>query len=211
MKKIATITFHAAYNYGSNLQAYALQEHAKKICNNNCMYEIINLRNEKQKELNAIYRKRKGIKPLIKNIITLFYNRKIEVKCNRFENFITENLNITREYSNLEELKKANFDYDYYISGSDQLWNLNAYDFDWANYLEFVNNGKKISYAASFGPKQLFWSEDEKKRIANDLKKYDCISVREQASFDHVKALTGIEPEINVDPTMLLTKEEWEN
>lgn len=211
MKKISTITFHAAYNYGSNLQAYALQEYVKKICNNDCIYEIINLRNEKQKELNAIFKRRIKIKPIVRDIITLFHKRKIKVKSNRFEDFITNCLNITKEYNNLEELKKANFKYDYYISGSDQLWNLNAYDFDWANYLEFVNDGKKISYGASFGPKQLVWTEEDKKRIANDLKKYDNISVREQASFENVKALTGREADINIDPTMLLTKEEWNN
>ena len=33
MKKIATITFHGAHNYGSNLQSYALQEYIKKFKN----------------------------------------------------------------------------------------------------------------------------------------------------------------------------------
>ena len=33
MKKIGTITFHSPYNYGSSLQAYALQETVIKIVN----------------------------------------------------------------------------------------------------------------------------------------------------------------------------------
>lgn len=69
--------------------------------------------------------------------------------------------------------------------------------------------GKKISYAASFGPKAQVWSEDEKKRVKDDLLKFDCLSVREQGSYNNVKELTGIKPNINVDPTMLLNSDEW--
>ena len=210
MKKIATITFHASYNYGSNLQAYALQEYVKKICENKCEYKIINLRNIKNKEMYSMYRKEKRFLSQMKNLITFINRKELKIKSERFEEFINKRLNVTKEYESLEELKKANFDYDYYISGSDQLWNLNAYDFDWANYLEFVNKGKKISYAASFGPKEQRWNEQEKTRVARNLKKYDNISVREQGSFNNVKTLTGIEPEINVDPTMLLNKYEWD-
>ena len=209
MKTIGTITFHSSYNYGSNLQAYALQEYVKKICKNECEYKIINLRNIKNKEMYSMYKRKKRISSQIKNIVTFINRSKIKEKNKKFEKFINQELNVTKEYESLEELKKANLDYDYYISGSDQLWNLNAYDFDWANYLEFVNKGKKISYAASFGPKEQKWNDQEKVRVANDLKKYDNLSVRDQISFENVRALTGRDAEINIDPTMLLTKEEW--
>lgn len=51
MKKIATITFHASYNYGSCLQAYALQEYIKILCGHECVYNIINLRTDIQKKM----------------------------------------------------------------------------------------------------------------------------------------------------------------
>ena len=51
MKRIGTITFHASYNYGSCLQAYALQEYVKKICKEDCDYKIINLRTDIQKNM----------------------------------------------------------------------------------------------------------------------------------------------------------------
>ena len=59
MKKISTITFHSSYNYGSCLQAYALQEYIKKL-DNDCEYKIINLRTEIQKEMykNVFQKKR---------------------------------------------------------------------------------------------------------------------------------------------------------
>ena len=46
--KTATITFHAAHNYGSMLQAYALQQIILRLGHSN---EIINLRTERQKQL----------------------------------------------------------------------------------------------------------------------------------------------------------------
>lgn len=210
MKKIATITFHSSYNYGSNLQAYALQEYIKKICNNNCEYKIINLRTNVQKEMYDLLFHKKNIKNLIKYLLLFKYMKQLKTKKQYFEKFINERLNLTKEYITLEELKQENFNFDYYISGSDQLWNLNAIDFDWAYYLEFVKSKNKISYAASFGSRELELSLNEKDRVKEDLEKYKNISVREKGSYDNVYKLTGIKPKVNIDPTLLLTKVEWE-
>lgn len=208
MKKIATITFHAAYNFGSVLQAYALQEYIKKLIPSS-QYEIINLRTNFQKEKYRTPFEKKDIKSIIKSIILIREKKAIQTKNILFEKFINEKLNITKEFNSLDELNKENFTYDYYISGSDQLWNLKAPDFDWANYLEFVKKGKRIAYAASFGPSSQSWNEEQKNRVKKDLLKYDNISVREQGSFDNVKNLIGKEPIINIDPTFLLNKDNW--
>ena len=208
-KKIGTITFHSSYNYGSNLQAYALQTFIEKICRNNCKYEIINLRTNIQKSMYKLCFEKPELKYIIKSIIFYFKKADLTERNRKFEEFIQNELKITKEYSSLDELKKASFDYDYYISGSDQLWNLNAIDFDWANFLEFTNKGKKISYAASFGPKAQKWTKEEQLRVKKDLLDYKCISVRDEASYNNVFKLTGLKPEINVDPTMLLTIDEW--
>lgn len=210
MKKILTITFHASYNYGSCLQAYALQEYVKKLENYECDYKIINLRTDIQKQMYKNCYEKNDFRSNIKKILFLKEKKAILIKKDKFEKFLKDYLSLTQEYSSLEKIKKDNIKSDYYLAGSDQLWNLQANDFDWANYLEFVNNGKKISYAASFGPKVQQWNEEEKKRIKRDLQKFDMLSVREQGSFNNVKELIGNEPEINVDPTMLLDKEEWE-
>ena len=210
MKRIATITFHASYNYGSNLQAYALQEYIKKISNGNCEYKIINLRTDKQKEMYKTFFEKKGVLNQIKSNMFFYYKKTLLRKKELFENFINNKLNITKEYKSLEDLKNEDLKYDYYIAGSDQLWNIRSKDFDWSNFLEFASNGKKISYAASFGPKKLELLPAEKERIKEDLLKFDEISVREQGSFESVKNIVNINSEINIDPTMLLNKLDWE-
>lgn len=209
MKKIGTITFHSSYNYGSHLQAYALQEFVKKISDEPIEYKIINLRTDIQKDMYKNVFEKGSIKNYIKRIILFNQKKALFNKAQSFEKFLNEKLQVTKEYNSYNELMQENFDYDYYISGSDQLWNLQARDFDWSNYLEFVKKGKKISYSASFGPKSQQWNEKEKTRIANDLKQYSYLSVREKGSFENIKRLTNIESEIHVDPTMLLAKDEW--
>ena len=65
MKKVGIITVHAAHNYGSCLQAYALQ---RKIAEMGYDCEIINLRLPIQKEIYQVFTKRKNVK---KNTISL--------------------------------------------------------------------------------------------------------------------------------------------
>lgn len=210
MKKILTITFHSSYNYGSNLQAYALQEYIKRLYGNKCNYQIINFRTKKQKEMYKSFFLKHDLKSIIKRILFFRYKKQLYKKEELFEKFIKENLNITKEYNSLEELNEENWDADYYLAGSDQLWNLQALDFDWAYFLEFIKSGVKISYAASFGPKAQNWTFEEQERIKKDLLQFRNLSVREEGSFNNIKKVIGIEPEVNVDPTLLLFKEDWE-
>lgn len=210
MKKISTITFHSSYNYGSNLQAYALQEYVKKLCNYDCNYSIINYRKKEQKDMYKSCFEKSGIKNKIKRILLFKQKDKLKQKQLSFEDFINRKLNVTKEYSNICEIEDNILNSDYFISGSDQLWNIRAIDFDWAYFLEFVKNGKKISYSASFGPKKINFSDSEFNRIKKDLSLYDMLSVREEGSLKVVKDIIDDEPEINIDPTLLLTKEEWQ-
>lgn len=75
--------------------------------------------------------------------------------------------------------------------------------------MEFANNGKKISYAASFGPKKMIWLDEERERVKRDLEKYDFISVREEGSKANVEELLNKDVPIHMDPTILLDKKEW--
>ena len=209
MKKIGVVTFHSPYNYGSSFQAYALQETVKKICNYECDYKIINLRTANQKRMYSIDKDINLSTKIIRNFMLRDYDKKYKIKNQKFEDFINNQLDVTQEYNSYEELEKANFDFDYYISGSDQLWNLRAFDFDWSYYLGFVHKGKKISYAASFGPKSIEFSDEEKLKVKRYINNYDNLSVREKGSYDNIYQLTGRKAEINMDPTILLEKEEW--
>jgi len=206
MIKTATVTFHASHNYGSSLQAYALQQTIVSLGYEN---QIINLRTARQRDSYTVFTKRKGIKYILKNITHFFYYFPLKRSYYRFEDFITNKLLLTKEFSTEEELIKQEFNFDCFIAGSDQIWNPVPEDFDWSYYLTFVKKGRKISYAPSFGPLSSIGDSTIQKKIAENLKTFDSISVREQGSADNVKKLTGINPRIVLDPTLLLNRESW--
>ncbi|MDD2476371.1 MAG: polysaccharide pyruvyl transferase family protein [Dysgonamonadaceae bacterium] len=207
MKKVAIITFHSSHNYGSVLQAYALQNFILKL---GYKCEIINFRTERQIDLYTVFTKRKGIKYLFKNASHLLYYKSLSKRYIKFEEFINNHLKLTdKTYRELSELEDANFDYDYYISGSDQIWNPVPADFDWAFYLAFVKKGKRISYAPSFGQLGSTGDGETKSLIRHYLSNYDSVSVRDYIAQGIVKEFINILPPITLDPTLLLKKEEW--
>ena len=64
MYKIKTITFHHAHNYGSVLQAYALQSFVTSICNENNVemnYEIIDFHSEFQENFYSVFKKNNSL------------------------------------------------------------------------------------------------------------------------------------------------------
>lgn len=210
-KSVGIITFHASHNYGSMLQAYALQQ---AILNMGYLCEIINFRTRIQKELYSIGGFNRGtIQGRIKRRILLapFYKSLVK-KHILFENFLKNDMILTaKEYMSLMELEAESFQYEYIISGSDQIWNTVCSDFDWAYYLPFINKGKKIAYAPSMGPSAGFSIQPEYyNKIACLLKGYDAISVREHGESLFINTKFNLNATVTLDPTLLLSKEQWE-
>lgn len=205
MKKIGIITFHAAHNYGSVLQAYAMK---KIVSNLGCDAEIINFRTDKQKDQYTPLTKRKGLKYIIKNTYFLLHYISRKSKYDKFENFINEYLlNPNQpEYSSLDELEQNVPQYDMYISGSDQIWNTNPNDADMAYFLPFVKEKTKISYAPSFGQ---LGNIKYKNVISKYLNDYDYLSIRDEFGKDLIKELTGRSASLLPDPTLVVDRSIW--
>lgn len=205
---IGIITFHAAHNYGSMLQAYALQTYLEK---QGHRVEIINFRTQHQK---SMYSKPISFKNLhqIKQTIKLFlYDvtsiKAITTKWNIFEDFLSANLHLTKEYNTLDELRKAHFKYDYIITGSDQIWNTKAQDFSEAYFATFTSDIKKIAYAPSMGPEP---EVQDVNYIKQMLTGYKAVSVREKRTKDFLENNNIYHPvEIVLDPTMLLDEKDY--
>lgn len=114
-----------------------------------------------------------------------------------------------RLYGKNAELRQEPGEYDVYISGSDQIWNPRLFVYDYSYFLDFVPEGKKkISYASSFG--KAGFEDSYKEKCGKLLAQYSHISVREKSGKAIVKELCGKEAFTAVDPTLLLTKEDWE-
>ena len=123
-------------------------------------------------------------------------------------NFKKVYLNFTSQtFKNKECLK--HLDYDIYIVGSDVVWSPKLHDVETLKVylLEFVKSKKKVSYAASVWHPIPDWLCPIYKNLLRD---FDFISVREETSVRYLKkCCIEIDPEIVLDPTLLLSKEEW--
>lgn len=204
--KIGIITYHRAKNLGAMLQSYALQKTLEKY-KGKC--EIIDYRNEKMEESYRVKKIRecKSLKEKVKNVLFMKKNKAFEKVRKEFNEKVQT---ISTKKYNKNNIKEANNDYDLFVTGSDQVWNIKL-NYDDENYfLNFVeDNKKKNSYAASFGTNKI--DEEQKARICNQLKTFNKISVREEEGKNFIKELTGRNSELVLDPTLLLNKYEWEN
>lgn len=199
MRKIGLVTINNS-NYGNRLQNYAVQEELKKLENNPVTIKNISLMNKKTNFLNYFLR----------NIKHIYKRHDFIDKKEREKFFIEFNKNIhfsknTFNWFKLKDIKE----YDFFITGSDQVWNPKygrLTDFD---LLTFTIPEKRISYAASFGVSEI--GEQYYKKLESELKYFKAISVREESGKKIVENATKRrDVEVLVDPTMLLTSKEWD-
>lgn len=199
-KKIGIVSLYGNFNYGNKLQLYAIQETCYKL---RYKTEIVRNTNERQ-STSSIDKIIQKIKKTIRYVIP-----KTTYKNNNFKDF-ENNLNLTyRYYYPNDNNKILSKKYDYFIIGSDQVWNPNFGLKGDLCFLEFVKNKNKIAFSASFGvnsiPKELYGLYEK------GIKNLDYISVREDAGKKIIEKITGRKDvEVLVDPTMLLTKKEWQ-
>ncbi|AGX43820.1 polysaccharide pyruvyl transferase family protein [Clostridium saccharobutylicum] len=211
MRYIGNITFHSSHNYGSVLQAYALQNAVKSIID--CKYEIIDFSNKNQRDMYSIFYKNNSLKNICRNIRIILYKYKVvKSRYELFNKFINNNLQLSKNnYVTESELKNNNLKYDTLICGGDQIWNVSVSDFDNAYFLTFSDSAKKIAYAPSCGGENPFKDEKMKKLIIEYLKDFSHISMREEIGKEIFRKFTSKEINLVLDPTLLLEKKEWNN
>ena len=110
----------------------------------------------------------------------------------------------------VNQLQDIADEYDYFVTGSDQVWNPYFNDINYlrANFLLFAPSEKRISYAASISSPVI--PKEELPVYKQGFEGMHGLSVREKAGADLVKQISGRDAEVHVDPTLLLTSEEWD-
>lgn len=215
--KIGIIThYYNSKNYGGNLQAYALCEVCRKFgytaeqisydirgaaCD--CITQKTQLKDLKKCVVKTIFFLYRNFKRREWNS----YIESVEVREREFEEFRTGLVPHSSEVYNSDNIADSNRNYDVFITGSDQVWNIMYYRS--AYFLDFVAEGKiKLSYAASISKNSL--TESQREIIRKSLKDYKAISVREKSDAELIKDLSPIEPIVTLDPTLLLDRDEWD-
>lgn len=221
MTRVAILTMQRSPNYGAVLQAYALQQ---TIAGFGVECEILDL----LRPVHAGYRRTKKNAPLEpyagaasgESQASLLGRAKMSAKTfleflvesqrrQRFRQFDQTYLKYSRQsFCCSDDLYDAELDYDAYVTGSDQLWNP-AYPYSPEPYfLTFAPQGiPRIAYAPSFGVSEI--NEEVQPLYRRWLHDITHLSVRETHGADIVRQLTGRDAQVVLDPTFLLTGDEW--
>jgi hypothetical protein len=222
--KIAILTLPLHTNYGGIIQNYALQTVLEKMGHE--VYTI-NLNKPKAK-INLAKAPLIISKRLIKKILgrkdgIIFLERKRnkdELVIKKYINrFINNKIHLTEPFYLKRDLQKINhMGFNSIIVGSDQVWRIPyTYPDIQTYFLDFIKNKNipKIAYSASFGTDDIEFSEEQIKECGKLIKDFKRVSVREDSALDLInnkyKWECKYKPIQTLDPTMLLTKEEYIN
>lgn len=203
-KKVGIVTFHNALSYGAVLQSYALQRFMMK---NGVDNEIVNYQcdymNKNYKRLIRIV-KGKKLKSFAGSLLQLKNKKKsLQLSKSFQELFLITGKEVTRD-----NIYKIADEYSLFIAGSDQVWSPDCVGFDKTYFLDFAKPEQKYSYAASFGATKI--PEEKTKEYKTLLSDFRDYSVREKSGAELVKNLTGYNARVDIDPTLLLTSDEWD-
>jgi hypothetical protein len=216
--RVGIVTIIDYLNYGNRLQNYAVQEVLKSL---GMSVETIHNSPGSYNKDTANNPTRKLIRQ--KNIISILRLIQAKVsyeiskrtlkklksnKAENFKKFTSELINESEFHINELEIPSGiDSLYDYFVVGSDQVWNPHhrrGYPID---FLCFATKEKRIAYAPSFGVSEIpsNYKLDYEQLIDN----MEYLSVREEAGAKIIKDLTGREAEVLVDPTLMLDKSKW--
>ncbi len=213
-KKVAIITLSCALNYGAMLQTVALYHYIETLGYTPVVIDYVTERywydNPEYSSLIYRHQKNGGVKLIKRLIWETRHLFALRMKRNLFRSFLIDNVIFSNTYHYEQEFFNAPIDADVFISGSDQIWNP---EYIWSGiidnpyYLSFVpDNVPKVSYASSFGKKELSIEESDETR--KYLSRYQAISVREDSGIDILKRMNLI-GRVVLDPTLLVEREYW--
>lgn len=211
--KIGMVTLYDN-NYGSVLQAYATQHFFKSI---GCECEILSLPmpmfglEQKIYIVGGIVR-RIVDSPMHTRLIINKFKKKLSYKPvlsqearERILRFIHDEIVV--RYSSPKDYKRIDSEYDFFLSGSDQVWNGERIEFVSHYFLRFASPHKRIAWMPSIGTKEV--AKYNRKIYKKYMDEFRALSVREKSGNILIRELTGKEATVLSDPVCLLHEKEW--
>lgn len=198
------LTFYHIHHYGAALQAAATKwsvEALEASCD--IIHYYVN-------QNNALFRRPTGLASALSDIHTAAHYADLKRRYDRFNAFERDVLGVGgHRFESLDELRSARLPYDVVISGSDQIWNPLIFPdrrFDPVFFGSF-SDARKIAYAPSFGLPRLPDGMDAE--LKEYLSAFSHLSTREQSGRDILRAVTGKEAPVVLDPVLLRTEAQW--
>ena len=204
--RVGIVTFHAAYTFGSALQAYAMQTVVGQLGHQPTIVDY-RTRDQEQYSLFSLRHPRQTLRVL--KGFGPFSKRK-----SSFERFSSAHLSLTTERftsKNESQLTVLQSDFDCFLCGSDQIWNLDCTQgIVEPFFLSFAGDKRRVAYAPSLAHVSFKPENFDKKRVATLLAAFDCLSVREAETLPLFQPLVGNPIDVVLDPTLLLSASDYE-
>ncbi|WP_026766539.1 polysaccharide pyruvyl transferase family protein [Selenomonas ruminantium] len=201
--KIGILTYHKSINYGSVLQCWSLQQILKK---RGYDVEVIDYHPDKYNEIYDLF-----VKGQYKRNIKRFFLKKYILKqIDMFKEFREQYIDLSPYKLTINSDFSVLNKYDAIICGSDQIWNVRAFDCDPIYFLPLKIKGKKIAYAVSVNDMS-FTEPKCDASLKENILDFDYISVREESGAQKISRFIDGKKNIDVllDPTLLQSKEEF--
>lgn len=218
MGKVGIVTLNGYVNYGNRLQNYALQEVIKTFDYDvETIWVEIKRNNPKDIPMSTKVKNILSSSPLenferIRSKVAgkLYKNELDQKRQDIFRDFSKQYIAETAYKVNENNVPdNLNDEFDFFVVGSDQVWNPIFRKDNPLYFLQFAPKSKRIAYAPSFGIN--FIPDEYIEKYALWLSEMGELSAREEAGAKIIRELTGRDAPVHVDPTLLLTREEWMN
>lgn len=203
---VGIMTWFQYHNYGTALQVVALSRKIHDFGHDAYVVNYIN-------NVNPIIKRdesfpRQVIKKSFRILKNHFYYEYHENERDlRFDQFYDNNLKFTGKCETLGDFELLNGSLDAFVCGSDQIWS--PPNFNPRYFLDFVyDENRMIAYAPSVGILDVS-NENIRSRISENVSRFKYISTREKVGSDLLSGLTRQTIETVLDPTLLLTQDEW--
>ena len=209
-ERIGLCTLSTGFNYGSCLQAYAMEQTLRTLGYEPELYRLSGSRIADRDARSGkifVMKLRSFLHTRNDNGFIGPLPRRSEASLQLFHSFYVNQLK-PETVSWMELRRRARRpEYTAFLCGSDQVWNASALYVEPLYYLRFAPKRKRIAYAPSFGSGEIpSWNRTIMKRWINAIPHR---SAREEAGQKLIQTLTGKDAPVLPDPVFLMTKEEW--
>ena len=204
--KIGILTYQDTSNFGATLQAFALCKYLLLKGNDAQIIDYKSVSIDKRENPQKLFLELKNSFSLKNKIFCLLTYKKRVNKYRNLKSFIRKNASLSQTVLRAD-LKKIESEYDYFLVGSDMVWNFEINQNDFSYLLDFISKDNcKYSYASSIGEE---WMPESDNQICSLLNQFSKIGVRENQAKIILDSKINKDVKVVCDPTMLLTPEQW--
>lgn len=207
--KVGIVTYIKNMNYGSALQAFALQRFLDQANYDSYLIDYLdrdlshNVQVQNKVILNRLL---SGLKTPLR-LMELHKAKKCAAPSEEKEAAFEKFENNKMKYSKDDYTQQGSF--DAFICGSDQIWSAIVPGLNWRFFLRFAPREKRIAYAPSFGSIEV--PRYNKVRLKKYLNDFECLSARELSGARIIYEMTGKNVPVVLDPTLLVGREFWQS